>query len=437
MPKHFTTRSDTLQDRLAKIPLKRLPKTFNEAIKITRKLGLRYIWIDSLCIIQDSLDDWRQESALMGKVYSHCFCMLAAVSSSNCHGGLFQTPTLYSVLRERDENDGKIVLLKPTARSWRDSLLESPLSRRGWTLQERELSPRILHFVDGVMHFECRQGFGEGKRSFDGYYSDEARAKTARTIRCMDPILARGGKVQWLESTAAIPEERYNRWLRMVEGYSQRKLSVLSDKFPAVSGLAAEYSYLLKDDYIAGLWRKDLIRGLCWRKGTKTPRSLVIDYGPSWSWAKIVGPVDYGLLQVIDNDGKEVNVAPIDCSSGNQNHQILPFIYDACTEPEGTDPNGTLTFALIRMRVKMIKLVFQQRTTWRVGNEIVEVVWDDKPNEFRSYYLLSLGKVNLGLVVTQTESQKDTYERVGIARITEKDPGTWFSNSVTQDISLI
>ncbi|KAF8858560.1 HET-domain-containing protein [Acephala macrosclerotiorum] len=214
-----------LRNRLAKIPLKALPKTFSEAIKATRKLGVRYIWIDSLCIIQDSLEDWQRESVLMGKVYSNCLCTIAAADSKDCHGGLIQAPEGYAVLRSWSKDDSDTgMLLKPTVQLWDKVLEASPFNRRGWTLQERELSPRILYFTKDTMHFECREARGIGNLSLRHKYDDyELKPKGSwernSTIRlCMDPIYTRNGGAEWLESSSLVPQKTVRSLARNGKG---------------------------------------------------------------------------------------------------------------------------------------------------------------------------------------------------------------------------
>jgi len=144
--------------------IKDLPKTFREAIQFTRALSVQYLWIDSLCIMQDSLEDWRHQSALMGEIYKNCFCNLAATGSSNSQGGIFV---------ERDLNISRPFNMAIMAKSldreiahqgryyvwdaglWRNHMETAPLNRRGWVLQERLLAPRIIHFSKYVF-WECK-----------------------------------------------------------------------------------------------------------------------------------------------------------------------------------------------------------------------------------------------------------------------------------------
>src|SRR5271154_4528317 len=108
----------------------------------------------------------------MGKVYSHSFCTIAAAAASDCHGGLFprtsELPILSTSNPTSDTSNARSVIIKPHYADWDDLFLLSKLNSRGWTLQERELSPGILHFVKHTMLFECKEARGwiaKGSRS--------------------------------------------------------------------------------------------------------------------------------------------------------------------------------------------------------------------------------------------------------------------------------
>ena len=91
MEKMFTTRSNI--DRFRRdIPLESFPLTFRHAIEVTRSLGVRYLWIDSLCIVQDDVGDWEEEAGRMGYIYDNSYATIFAERAAHCHAGLFQTP---------------------------------------------------------------------------------------------------------------------------------------------------------------------------------------------------------------------------------------------------------------------------------------------------------------------------------------------------------
>lgn len=127
------------------IELHKLSKTFRQAIEVTRELGGRYIWIDSLCIIQDSTEDWRSESALMAQIYSHSFCNIAASGAKDGNEGLFFERDPFPVKQikvcQEDSVGTHIIITDYEYMSRvRD---EAPLSRRGWVFQEKLYRPAL------------------------------------------------------------------------------------------------------------------------------------------------------------------------------------------------------------------------------------------------------------------------------------------------------
>ncbi|CAG5174570.1 uncharacterized protein ALTATR162_LOCUS7815 [Alternaria atra] len=158
------TAAERSRQRSSGIPWDELPKTFQEAILVTRELGLNYLWIDSLCIIQDSKADWQLESAEMAGIYQSAFLTLAATSSPDSNGGLWvrsQSNTLtYAKVILRHDGKDYPVYVKERPVHW-PAATETyvnqtfPLLTQGWVYQERLLSPRFLHFGKDELVWEC------------------------------------------------------------------------------------------------------------------------------------------------------------------------------------------------------------------------------------------------------------------------------------------
>lgn len=141
------------------IPLHTLSKTFQDAVEVTRRLGIRYLWIDSLCIIQDSAADWDTEAIQMEYVYNNCFFNIAATHSANGEGGLFtrRDPLVNLPVRVQATYDGEEpkFLMSINANRWVEAFEREPLNTRGWVIQERIFSPRICHFTSNQVIWEC------------------------------------------------------------------------------------------------------------------------------------------------------------------------------------------------------------------------------------------------------------------------------------------
>jgi hypothetical protein len=161
---HFTTLTQSFHSFLCEIPTDLLTKTFKDAIAITRKLGFRYIWIDSLCIFQGDLSGWQAESALMANVYGNSTLNIAAADAPDGDTGCFFERTSFklkgwkiSAYTEKNASGG--TFWDCMDRSLYFSLhQDSVLAKRGWVFQERVLPPRVLYFGSRQISWECREG---------------------------------------------------------------------------------------------------------------------------------------------------------------------------------------------------------------------------------------------------------------------------------------
>jgi hypothetical protein len=163
----FKLKCDSLAAMYESICLEELPKTFQDAVIIARRLKYQYqyLWIDSLCIIQDSEDDWRRESAMMGDIYRNASCCIAALSGHDSQAGCFmqRNPIQYFPCKMGRSSDHDLVVhLNPEdgrfnhAEGWFDRK-DLPLWTRAWVFQENVLSPRTLNCASNMLFWECHQ----------------------------------------------------------------------------------------------------------------------------------------------------------------------------------------------------------------------------------------------------------------------------------------
>lgn len=337
------------------ISRKDLPKTFNEAIDVVRSLGMRYLWIDALCIVQDSMEDWLHEADLMSKVYRYCFINIAATASESSKGGLYRTRNPQAVRcteltiqwRSRRNTNFATYTVVPEPRIWRQNLAKEPMNTRGWVVQERILSPRTLHFGSKQLFWECREhvtcetfhrGLPASLRndsfidikalelgdetqddrwpavhiSQDGGTSTTLMGRVWKSIaEEFRPIIRQEVTLYATKRSAAV----FRDWDTVIELYSAGELSYVRDKLVAVSGIAGAIAQgaanFQEDNYLAGLWQSSLPCHLLWttgdvnvaRKGIwqpKVPRRIT-DGGPyiapSWSWASISGKISFEWCQ--------------------------------------------------------------------------------------------------------------------------------------------
>lgn len=287
------TETASLEQRLKGIPCEKMTPAIKDAVELTRAIGLQYIWIDALCIIQDDTVDWSYESGQMNSVYHHAFVTFCGLASTSCHKSfLHRAPTVSIPFQSklRPLISGYLSLrLQPLSGEWRDRRIytvdrsTSRWSERAWTYQEEELSTRRLFFGGSRMHFLC--GTHKWSEGDDGLHPlDETSLLLHDRITAID----RG----------ELPvDSLYETWKLVVHNYSHRSITRTTDRLPAISGLARLVWETLGDDYVAGFWKGDIIGGLAW---SGCPDSYGLqnhlqsirerDYvAPSWSWAACTG----------------------------------------------------------------------------------------------------------------------------------------------------
>ncbi|KAI9158991.1 subtilisin-like serine protease [Paramyrothecium foliicola] len=281
--KTLTLSSKTCEKLSRGIPMGELPQSFKDAVWLTNQLGIRYLWIDSLCIFQDDPQDWLKESPRMDSVYGHAFLTIAASRAVNSnHGFLGERRREYVPLTlQTDQVAGEVLAFKipPEHARQTDMIVElrdEPLSSRAWTLQERCLSRRTLHFCQDMILFECENGV----MTEDNY-------SLTSSYRLKD------------YSTPASQQGCRQDWRQIVEEYTRRSLTMEDDKLPAIGGLAAQFSLdsIIKGEasvsgnrYLAGIWYDDIIQGLCWSTSGKSARPRNYQ-APTWSWASVRGQI--------------------------------------------------------------------------------------------------------------------------------------------------
>lgn len=303
------------------IQLNTLPRTFQEAVLLTRKLGIRYLWIDALCIVQDSHQDWSHQASLMGDFYANSSLTISATGSSDSDGGLYHSRSPLSVWPCRITAswycfpDSKLVLNRP---GWAEERDLEPLSTRGWAFQEWLLSKRTIHLSKDQVRWECHclaasEVYPKGLEDHDIDYLG----------------LPTKSIIKLLES-----EDASNLWKRIKIEYSEKHLTVATDKLTAFAGIARMVHKVLKspkEDYVAGLWRPELMTELLWERSTLEEEVKVIHkdhlsqyIAPSWSWASIGGRISYYLLGVYKEDQLGVYADIVEVKTFPQGDQYGP-----------------------------------------------------------------------------------------------------------------
>lgn len=303
MPSESTTTLANIASRQERIDPSELPQTIRDVFMVTRKLGVRYLWVDALCIIQDCRTDWEKESAKMASIYGHGLVSIAAETRPSCTDGFLtytpeeDNPCIDHMFPIRGKLiDGQDSSLYVWVRGHcacfiRDtikSLQNTELSKRGWTYQERFLAPRILHFVGAQVLWGCRKLHG-------------LPLENGRALRDMDnlhDIRPRFAPIANLlfDPQSDVTESHLRKlwYSEVVPEFSRRTLSKKRDKLPAISGIAKAFQSRLKNTYLAGVWLEDISCALSWhpKYAAERPGSY---RAPTFSWASIDGPINWQL----------------------------------------------------------------------------------------------------------------------------------------------
>lgn len=265
------------------IPLSSMPLTFQDLIALAKQLGLCYIWIDALCIIQDDDFDWQRESSRMFSVYRNAHLTVVSAGGPSCHSGFLQraanlpsaTIPFTSSLPQNNSVSGSYILCPlRDRRAWEADaphhMFHTSWSTRGWTFQEDIMSRRVLYFTEHTAYFRCQTL----------RYQEQEPATPYSSVRL------------WMDRERHENSAYYyHLWQSLIITYAERQLTKQRDRLPALSGLARMFSQLLSDGYLAGLWRGQFARGLMWYVSSDA-RPTEEWRAPSWSWASCEGIIE-------------------------------------------------------------------------------------------------------------------------------------------------
>ncbi|KAF5641455.1 het-domain protein [Fusarium tjaetaba] len=254
---HKTTTKKTITQHENGIDIEDLPQVFKDAFRTTLEIGLRYIWIDSLCIIQDDEEDWRAEAARMSQVYYNADLVIAAAGALDPTEGCFlnrRTPSRPALQIITTTNPER------TAHVWVQEHIQGilpsdgPLQTRGWTLQETLLARRSLHFMPDGMHWQCRE------------------LNTSERFFGESVVLDR-------------------HWLPILENFSERELSKKEDRLFAIQGMAnvIKQEIPTSGDYCNGIFSSNIPEQILWSVKRYLGKGGPWDGAPTWSWAHISG----------------------------------------------------------------------------------------------------------------------------------------------------
>ncbi|KAJ4213332.1 hypothetical protein NW759_011174 [Fusarium solani] len=295
-PNFLMLNTDKESEFRREIPMEELPASFRDAVITCRRLDIPYLWIDSLCIIQDSHSDWLLQSEDMFKVYLNCELNIAIDASASAHEGAFRErdprylqdccvwtpffkPQRHDAQIIPDENefkstDGINLCEVYTVNDFAWAREEAPLTKRAWIFQERLLSPRTLYFSSDRISWECGR-----KRSITEYLPFSN-----------DNAQGRGFDVNFVaEYNIREDGDLFDFYRDFVDMYTDRELTFpVADKLVAFAAVARRCASWFKGDYCAGIFRDTMPWGLLWHTSPTGWMTRSQTWrAPSWSWASM------------------------------------------------------------------------------------------------------------------------------------------------------
>jgi hypothetical protein len=333
-----TTTKSNLESQCTGIMISTLPKTFRDAIYITRRLGYRFLWIDSLCIVQDSVIDWQVESVKMNTIYSNAVLNISADAAADSFEGIFDSSQ--RTTRQRGPGPtcmsrvSKPSLVKLPVHSPKTGLkstlymcheekfdYKQPLQKRGWVLAEAVLSHRRLRYRSSGLSWSCTSV---------PISCNETRPHEIHNLAERPLFINSVYQIRYGEDVCEMDNnEKHSKtlrwWYNQLNDYTDRHLTFAHDQFPAFSGIAKMFCDLTQWHYKAGILVEDFRRGLLWQS---SGRDMYPEIAPSWSWAALRhGEKDGNIYDYVYRKGDSLHdpqeVKLIDISVNNINND--PF----------------------------------------------------------------------------------------------------------------
>jgi hypothetical protein len=447
VPKKLT--KDNYLSMLEGIALSDLPATFLEAVQLTRRLGVRYLWIDSLCIIQDSSEDWGTESVRMFEIYRNSYLNIGAAGALDANGGLFSSLDSRKappcVLTIGTGANSRCLASQYEPENSPDK--EFALFSRAWVFQELLLAPRTLLLGKDELFWECRRLRGtetipQQAKHHPGY--DGLRMATREL---------------WENLDDQNYQSRLGVWFELVRQYSDKQLTKVSDKLVAVSGLASHLGSTWNDvSYLAGLWSFQLRRGLIWQVLTPQLKKDKTFIAPSWSWASTTGtviPSGFSLHNTFEENLSELRDGLIEVLDASTTQDSPYSLYGPVHGGQVRIKGPLMRGSILRLTRNSWELDFKDcRAVFSDLEHVLEkipmvVSWDDwemdDMTEGINIYLApfevhlnSVGNLVLeGLLLSPTHLARGQYRRLGhfsvhddLLQSQNQDAETGFSQEV-------
>ncbi|KAF5708519.1 hypothetical protein FMUND_10538 [Fusarium mundagurra] len=370
--KQLKTTTRTIDSHMKNIEWESLPATFKDAVTVCRSMNVKYLWIDSLCILQSFAEitpseleatrhDFAQENSNMARTYQNSHFTISADLSDHMDSGFFSRDPVHEYKKDVITDTGRAasVYIRKPLNHYRDDV--PSLETRGWTLQEFLLPPRVLHFGAFDITWRCKE-----RITCQCGHLDRRKMRQAPWHR-----------YHFIEIAARPPPDNEQRalewWEQVVHEYTSRQLTNAADKLPALSGLAQQRKQVRGGDYLAGLWRDSLIHDLCWYHVSDYNVATSGGVGhrpqyyraPSWSWAAVdtdsgcswwwIGPIGLHSLMLGDEPEQACGIVQVSCepatsdSTGEVRSGFLDIKTSLASAEICRDPRGEVLWTIHKL----------------------------------------------------------------------------------------
>ncbi|RFU76561.1 het-domain-containing [Trichoderma arundinaceum] len=281
-----------VQSWMKDMPYDGFPQTIKDAVRATMDLGLQYLWIDALCIIQDSDQDKAEQISRMAEIYEQAYVTISAARAVAAAEGFLHSRYIpgergFRIPFTCEDGQPSAVIV------WhgREPDAWEPIDKRSWCLQESILSPRVLEYGTHNIRWHCaRSRADESQLQCDGW---AGRSETFAQLNMSHPLTS---SVDWIGLLA--DDKIVQVWQTLVSHYTRRGLGWYQDKLLAISAIARKINRISGEAYIAGLWAQHLGELLLWHPNhgpdaKEKPRRHASYVAPSWSWASFSGEIDF------------------------------------------------------------------------------------------------------------------------------------------------
>ncbi|KAI1123145.1 heterokaryon incompatibility protein-domain-containing protein [Nemania abortiva] len=393
-----------------------LPQSIRDAVTVTNRIGQRYLWIDALCILQDSPEDKIVQLGKMYAIYKNSYLTINASGSRSTYEGFLHQPRPQREPRTTipfpcpDGTIGTVFIAYgifhgkggPSQSYWDEF---EPITWRGWCYQEKVLPARSLVYASDTLKYYCQT---ETVNIGGALCEPSTGMRLPHGVYQTAPLECELDAVQFRQS-----------WLAALFQYTMRNLTISSDRLPAFAAISEHFSKLNHDQYLAGLWRKTLLLDLLWEVEDKCERPGVYR-APSWSWASVDGLIsaEWGLDELAKpqdtEDAKNLRIATVvDCQ----------VTVASALAPYGEVTGGLLTLSGLLFKVHSDEAVDEITLSFGSGSEsrsagsilTTRDAIEDWSDELYAVPLLwnVRGSFMYGLIIRRDSGMTLLYQRLG------------------------